>query len=55
MKEEAIKPLGAGNSAGIKIVLDAHTLTNKVANYKKGYIIFEYFASCFLFLERESE
>ena len=55
MKEEAIKPLGAGNSAGIKLVLDAHTLTNKVANYKKGYIIFEYFASCFLFLERESE
>ena len=40
MKEEAIKPLGAGIGAGIKLVLDAHTLTNKVVNYKKGYILY---------------
>ena len=49
MKEEAIKPLGAGNTAGIKLVLDAHTLTNRVSNYKKGYILFECFASCCCF------
>lgn len=30
-------PMGAGNNGGIKLILDAHTITNlNVSNYKKG-------------------
>ena len=36
MKEE-IRPLGAGSVGGIKLILDAHTMTNRVLDYKKGF------------------
>ncbi len=35
MKEEQIHPLGAGG-AGIKLILDFHTKTNRIDDYKKG-------------------
>jgi hypothetical protein len=35
MKEEQIHPLGAGG-AGIKLILDSHTMTNRIDDYKKG-------------------
>jgi hypothetical protein len=36
MDEKPFVPLGAGKNGGIKLVLDAHTLTNFVSDFKKG-------------------
>jgi hypothetical protein len=36
MKEEEIHPVGAGSVGGIKLILDSHTMTNRIADYKKG-------------------
>ncbi len=41
MKEQ-IYPLGAGSVGGIKLILDAHTMTNRISDYKKGF--FHYFS-----------
>jgi len=40
MKEEEIHPLGAGSVGGIKLILDAHTMTNRIDDYKKGFSSF---------------
>jgi len=37
MKDEEIHPLGAGSVGGIKLILDAHTMTNRIDDYKKGF------------------
>jgi hypothetical protein len=32
--------LGAGSVGGIKLILDAHTMTNRIDDYKKGFSSF---------------